>query len=111
MEHQYIVKITTKNRHLCCYSQVNIHRKLMSAQLRQAEVPVLENAECEAQFRAGGQQQHIPDTFLCAGLAQGGRDTCEVQLPKKFRQSLRWGLLKTYSYCIVYMLVHQFRLQ
>ena len=52
----------------------------MSAQLRQAEVPVLENAECEAQFRAGGQQQHIPDTFLCAGLAQGGLDTCEVEL-------------------------------
>ena len=84
------MKITAKfSRHLCCYSQVNIHRKLMSAQLRQAEVPVLENAECEAQFRAGGQQQHIPDTFLCAGLAQGGRDTCEVQLPNKFRQSLR----------------------
>ena len=49
----------------------------MSNELRQVEVPILSNSECERFFHDSGQVQIIPRIFLCAGLMTGGRDTCE----------------------------------
>ena len=59
------------------WGKVQKPRKLLSNELRQVEVPILSNTECERFFLDSGQRQIIPRIFLCAGLMTGGRDTCE----------------------------------
>lgn len=36
------------------------------------------NQECESMFLEAGYHEAIPGIFLCAGWAQGGKDSCEV---------------------------------
>ena len=59
------------------WGKIHKERKLMSAKLRQVEVPIISNNLCERFFRESGQSQYIPRIFLCAGYMDGGRDTCE----------------------------------
>ena len=39
----------------------------LSPVLRELEVPILGNGECEDLYRRAGHPQYIPDIFLCAG--------------------------------------------
>ena len=66
----------------------------MSNELRQVEVPILSNTECERFFLESGQVQLIPRIFLCAGLMTGGRDTCEGDSggPLVVRDGDKWVL-------------------
>lgn len=66
----------------------------MSNELRQVEVPILSNTECERFFLDSGQVQIIPRIFLCAGLMAGGRDTCEGDSggPLVVRDGDKWVL-------------------
>lgn len=59
------------------WGKIQKWRILMSSELRQVQVPILDNHECERQFNQSGSVQHIPHIFLCAGASKGGRDTCE----------------------------------
>nr|AMO02568.1 serine protease 6 [Tityus serrulatus] len=45
--------------------------------LQEVEVPIVANKECEDMYRKAGYVEDIPDIFICAGLAKGGRDSCE----------------------------------
>ena len=44
----------------------------LSPVLRELEVPILSNGECEDLYRRAGHPQYIPDIFLCAGYRWGG---------------------------------------
>ena len=44
----------------------------LSPVLRELEVPILSNGECEDLYRRAGHPQYIPDIFLCAGYRWRG---------------------------------------
>lgn len=47
-----------------------------SSVLREVQVPILSNSQCEKMYRASGQKEFIPySQFLCAG--RSGRDSCD----------------------------------
>lgn len=44
------------------------------------KVPIIENNVCEEMFDQGGHKKKILPSFLCAGYANGQKDSCEVSL-------------------------------
>lgn len=46
--------------------------------LQEVQVPVMENPVCQEMFRTAGHSKLILDSFLCAGYANGQKDSCEV---------------------------------
>lgn len=46
--------------------------------LQHVDVPVITNKECETMYRKAGYVEEIPNIFICAGLAKGSKDSCEV---------------------------------
>jgi len=47
-----------------------------SQDLLYAEVPVLSEAACRSRYR----RNQITDSMLCAGLARGGKDSCQGRI-------------------------------
>ncbi|XP_063697796.1 serine protease filzig [Culicoides brevitarsis] len=45
--------------------------------LQEVQVPVMENSVCQEMFNTAGHQKKILPSFLCAGYANGQRDSCE----------------------------------
>lgn len=45
--------------------------------MKELDLPILNNTECEAWFLRSGYWENIPDIFLCAGYEDGRKDTCE----------------------------------
>lgn len=46
--------------------------------LQEVQVPVIENSVCQEMFQTSGHAKNIISSFLCAGYANGQRDSCEV---------------------------------
>lgn len=46
--------------------------------LQEVQVPIMENQVCQEMFRTAGHSKIILDSFLCAGYANGQKDSCEV---------------------------------
>ena len=42
------------------------------------KVPIIENDVCQEMFATAGHNKKILPSFLCAGYANGQRDSCEV---------------------------------
>lgn len=57
------------------YILVNI---LHSYSVISFQVPIIENNVCEEMFDQGGHKKKILPSFLCAGYANGQKDSCEV---------------------------------
>ena len=52
--------------------------------MQEVNLPVLNNTECESMYKDAGYVEHIPrNIFICAGYAEGGKDSCEVRKEKK----------------------------
>lgn len=51
----------------------------LPSKMQQVPVPVINNTECENMYRRAGYVEHIPKIFICAGYADGKRDSCEVR--------------------------------
>ena len=83
---------------------VTYTRGSLSPRLRELEVPVLSNRECERLYSEAGWPQHIPRMFLCAGYAEGGRDSCDGDsggpLVMKLGDDERWWLVGVISWGI-----------
>ncbi|CAN7981133.1 unnamed protein product, partial [Ixodes pacificus] len=45
--------------------------------MQKVSVPIITNKECETMYRKAGFIEDIPNIFICAGLAKGGKDSCE----------------------------------
>ncbi|CAH0394525.1 unnamed protein product [Bemisia tabaci] len=45
--------------------------------LQEVQVPVIENNVCQEMFHTAGHAKTILSSFLCAGYANGQRDSCE----------------------------------
>lgn len=52
----------------------------LPSKMQQVSVPVINNTDCESMYRRAGYVEHIPNIFICAGYADGKRDSCEVRL-------------------------------
>lgn len=42
------------------------------------QVPIIENSVCQEMFHTAGHNKKILSSFLCAGYANGQKDSCEV---------------------------------
>lgn len=51
--------------------------------IQHVEVPIINNKECEEMYQRAGYIEHIPNIFVCAGLAKGTKDSCEVRAGKR----------------------------
>jgi len=45
--------------------------------MQEVDLPIINNTMCESMYRDAGYVEHIPDIFICAGYAVGGKDSCE----------------------------------
>ena len=52
--------------------------------MQEVDLPVINNTACERMYRDAGYVEHIPDIFICAGYAAGGKDSCEVSCSRIF---------------------------
>ena len=48
--------------------------------MQEVDLPIINNTMCEKMYRDAGYVEHIPNIFICAGYAAGGKDSCEVTL-------------------------------
>jgi hypothetical protein len=60
--------------------------------LYEAQVPVFDHRVCNDIFNLAGLDEKLTDTFICAGVKEGGTDACEVsrehnQMPQTPQQS------------------------
>jgi len=46
--------------------------------LQKVDVPILDNGACQEWFRKAEKNVVIVDTCMCAGLEEGGKDSCRV---------------------------------
>ena len=46
--------------------------------MKELDLPIINNTECEASYKRAGFWEEIPDIFVCAGYKDGRKDTCEV---------------------------------
>jgi hypothetical protein len=44
------------------------------------KVPIIENTVCQDMFEHAGHKKKILSSFLCAGYANGQKDSCEVSI-------------------------------
>jgi len=49
----------------------------ISPVLREVHLPIISNKRCMEMYRASGQNEWIPQIFVCAGTTNGGKDSCE----------------------------------
>lgn len=64
----------------------------MPSVLQEVQVPIIENQVCQDMFETAGHTKTILNSFLCAGYANGQRDSCEVFtcIPYALYYSTRW---------------------
>lgn len=49
----------------------------ISPVLREVKLPIISNSKCMRMYRNSGQNEWIPNIFVCAGTTSGGQDSCE----------------------------------
>lgn len=71
--------------------------------LQVVQVPIIENGVCQEMFQTAGHNKKILESFLCAGYANGQRDSCEGDSGGPLvmqRPDGRWELAGTVSHGI-----------
>ncbi|XP_059062504.1 serine protease filzig [Achroia grisella] len=71
--------------------------------LQEVQVPVIENAACQEMFLTAGHFKNILKSFICAGYANGEKDSCEGDSGGPLvlqRDDGRWQLVGTVSHGI-----------
>ncbi|KAH8024040.1 hypothetical protein HPB51_020798 [Rhipicephalus microplus] len=72
--------------------------------MQKVSVPIITNKECESMYRKAGFIEDIPNIFICAGLAKGGKDSCEGDsggpLVLKDLKTGQWSLIGIISWGI-----------
>ena len=71
--------------------------------LQEVQVPIIKNSVCQEMFQTGGHSKLILDSFLCAGYANGQKDSCEGDSGGPLvmqRSDGRWFLVGTVSHGI-----------
>ncbi|CAN7984354.1 unnamed protein product [Ixodes hexagonus] len=72
--------------------------------MQKVSVPIITNKECETMYRKAGFIEDIPNIFICAGLAKGGKDSCEGDsggpLVLKDPSTGQWSLIGIISWGI-----------
>ncbi|KAG8035020.1 hypothetical protein G9C98_005442 [Cotesia typhae] len=71
--------------------------------LQEVQVPIMENSVCQEMFRTAGHSKLILDSFLCAGYANGQKDSCEGDSGGPLMMEKpdgRWFLVGTVSHGI-----------
>ncbi|XP_074600829.1 trypsin-1-like isoform X1 [Brevipalpus obovatus] len=70
--------------------------------LHHVSLPIVDNHECIDMYMKAGYREHIPDTFICAGLPQGGKDSCDGDSggPLVIEENGQWFLVGIISWGI-----------
>ncbi|XP_057370014.1 serine proteinase stubble-like [Daphnia carinata] len=74
----------------------------LPSKMQQVSVPVINNTDCESMYRRAGYVEHIPNIFICAGYADGKRDSCEGDSggPMVIQEGQSWVLAGVISWGI-----------
>lgn len=74
----------------------------LPSKMQQVSVPVINNTDCESMYRRAGYVEHIPNIFICAGYADGKRDSCEGDSggPMVIQEEQSWVLAGVISWGI-----------
>ncbi|XP_046634890.1 serine protease filzig-like isoform X1 [Daphnia pulicaria] len=74
----------------------------LPSKMQQVSVPVINNTDCENMYRRAGYVEHIPNIFICAGYADGKRDSCEGDSggPMVIQEEQSWVLAGVISWGI-----------
>ncbi|XP_021180763.3 serine protease filzig [Helicoverpa armigera] len=73
------------------------------ALLQEVQVPVIENSACQDMFQTAGHSKKILKSFICAGYANGQKDSCEGDSGGPLvlqREDGKWQLVGTVSHGI-----------
>ncbi|KAL0852583.1 hypothetical protein ABMA27_016933 [Loxostege sticticalis] len=73
------------------------------AVLQEVQVPVIENSACQEMFQTAGHSKKILNSFICAGYANGQKDSCEGDSGGPLvlqREDGKWQLVGTVSHGI-----------
>ncbi|XP_026742366.1 serine protease lint, partial [Trichoplusia ni] len=76
---------------------------VVPAILQEVQVPVIENSACQEMFQTAGHLKKILNSFICAGYANGRKDSCEGDSGGPLvlqRDDGRWQLVGTVSHGI-----------
>ncbi|XP_045782272.1 serine protease filzig [Maniola jurtina] len=71
--------------------------------LQEVQVPVIENSACQEMFHTAGHAKKILNSFICAGYANGQKDSCEGDSGGPLvlqRDDGKWQLVGTVSHGI-----------
>ena len=69
------------------------------------DVPILANNDCQQWYKDEKKSIIIVDKALCAGLENGGKDSCQV---KSFNYRMRWILLHPNNvYCVCVLFIYR----
>ncbi|KAI4502445.1 hypothetical protein M0802_002357, partial [Mischocyttarus mexicanus] len=71
--------------------------------LQEVQVPIMENSVCQEMFQTAGHSKLILESFMCAGYANGQKDSCEGDSGGPLvmeRPDGRWMLVGTVSHGI-----------
>ncbi|CAB3241716.1 unnamed protein product [Arctia plantaginis] len=71
--------------------------------LQEVQVPVIENSACQDMFQTAGHSKKILNSFICAGYANGQKDSCEGDSGGPLvlqRDDGKWQLVGTVSHGI-----------
>lgn len=70
----YLCTIHTK----CSFFSISGPDGPLPSVMQEVDLPVINNTACEDMYKDAGYVEHIPNIFICAGYAAGGKDSCEV---------------------------------
>lgn len=62
-------------------------------------MPIIENSVCQEMFHTAGHNKKILGSFLCAGYANGQKDSCEVSAATNGANGVINSVLITPSFC------------
>ena len=65
-------------------------RGVLPSVLQEVTVPIVSNAKCIEMFLKAGRMLSISETFICAGLPEGGKDACYVSSSVFFMGLIRF---------------------
>ena len=73
-----------------------------SGTLREVQIPVVSQASCKEAYK-GFRTVNVDDSVLCAGLARGGKDACQVNIKKNihFKNNQASNKLLLWFVCVL----------
>ena len=68
--------LSTAGLNDCFYLKSIAAARILPAKLQIVKIPLWNNKQCSSMFSKAGYIREFPESILCAGYPEGGRDSC-----------------------------------